>query len=192
VRGNCGAESIRQSGRLDYLENPRGMMLAVSLDMAGVTRFEDLDAWKLSVELRDLVYRLIESGRVLRDPEFRSQIRDSASSPPRNISEGWGRFNPKENAQYCRIAKASLDETKNHLLHGRTERYFDEENFNKAMKLARRARGATVGLIRYLESCKGRLPWDHPRPPRGIQKPEPLKPEPESPEPEPPEHEPGT
>ena len=145
------------------------MMLAMSLDMAGVTRFEDLDAWKLSVELRDLVYRLTESGKVLRDPAFRSQIRDSASSPPRNISEGWGRFNPKENAQYCRTAKASLDETKNHLRHGHTEKYFDEGDFNEAMTLARRARGATVGLIRYLESCKGRLPWDPPRTPRHTQ-----------------------
>jgi hypothetical protein len=66
------------------------MMLAMPLGMAGVMRFEDLDAWKLAVELRDLVYRLTDSGKVLRDTDFRSQIRDSASSPPRNISEGVG------------------------------------------------------------------------------------------------------
>jgi four helix bundle protein len=139
-----------------------GMMMATSYDVAGVRRFEDLDAWKLAVQLRDLVYKLTASGKVLRDPRFRDQIRDSASSGPRNISEGFGRFNPKENAQYCRIAKASIDETKNHLLHGRTEQYFDEVNTLAGVRLARRARGATIGLIRYLESCKGRLPWDQP------------------------------
>jgi hypothetical protein len=56
--------------------------------------------------------------------------------------------------------------------HGHTQNYFEEGNFNKAMTLARRARGATVGLIRYLESCKGRLPWDQPRTPRAILNPE--------------------
>ena len=148
----------------------------------GVTRFEDLDAWKLSTELRDLVYQMTESGRVLDDRRFRDQIRDAASGAPRNIAEGFGRFNPREFEQYTRWAKASLMETQNHLLHGKTEKYFSQADFEKAHRLSKRAVGATKGLNRYLRSCKGKLPWEN----QENQKPgepEPKEPEPAEPEP---------
>jgi four helix bundle protein len=151
--------------------------------MAGVTSFEELDAWKLSVELRDLVYTLIEKGRVLRDPNFCEQIRNSASSAPSNIAEGWGRFKPRQHASYLLVAKASLEETKNHLLHGRKNSYFSMDEFNQATKLARRALGATVRLHQYLESCKGRLPWEDP--PKRTPKPRDAKTPPEGPVPNP-------
>lgn len=128
--------------------------------MNGVKRFEDFDAWKLSVELRDLVYRMTDTGRVLGDDRFRNQIRDSAASAPRNISEGFGRFEPKDFANYTRFAKASLMETQNHLQHGRTANYFSTADYERAWRLSKRALGATKGLHRYLRSCRGRPPWD--------------------------------
>ena len=136
------------------------MDVALIRAMAGVTRFEDLDAWKLSVELQDLVYRLTETGGALKDQRYRDQIRDSVSGPPRNISEGFGRFLPNEFANYLRFAKASHMETQNHLRHGLKQKYFSEADFQQAMRLSKRALGATKGLQRYLRSCKGRLPWD--------------------------------
>ena len=63
--------------------------------MRGVKRFEDLDIWQLSVELRDEINRLTDAGPVAKDFAFRNQIRDSASSAPRNIAEGVGRFRPR-------------------------------------------------------------------------------------------------
>jgi hypothetical protein len=36
-------------------------------------------------------------------------------SAPRNIAEGFGRYDPREFARYLRIARASLMETRNHL-----------------------------------------------------------------------------
>ena len=130
--------------------------------MAGVTSFEELNAWKLSVELRDLVHALLASGKVRGDPTFCAQIRKSTSSAPANIAEGWGRFRPRQHAHHARIAKASLDETKNHLLQGRKQAYFSEEDFAKAIRWNHRALGATVRLLQYLDSCKGRLPWEDP------------------------------
>lgn len=62
--------------------------------MAGVSRFEDLHAPKRAVDLRDEVLRLTETGPVLRDRGFRSQIRDAARSAPRNLSEGFDKFAP--------------------------------------------------------------------------------------------------
>jgi four helix bundle protein len=123
--------------------------------VAGVKSFEDLDAWKLSVDLRDRVLELTESGRAGRDVRFCEQIRDSASSAPRNIAEGFGAFMPREFARFVRIARKSLMETKNHLLDTRGRRYWSEEQAAKLLVLCNRALGATTALLRYLDSRKG-------------------------------------
>ena len=81
--------------------------------MARARRFEDLIVWQLSVRIRDRVDVLVDSGPASRDFKFRDQIRDSAASAPRNISEGFLRFNPPEFAYFMSVAKSSLGETQN-------------------------------------------------------------------------------
>src|SRR5215831_21419495 len=73
-------------------------------------RYEDLVCWQLADELEKLVIALTETGPVTRDFKFRDQIRDSSSSATRNMAEGFGRFRPREHANFLRIAKASLME----------------------------------------------------------------------------------
>ncbi len=170
--------------------------------MGGVERFEDLDAWKLATELSAAVHQMTETGKAARDFKFRNQIRDSAASAPRNIAEGWGRYYPNENAPYVRIAKASIDETQNHLLAGKERRYFTIEDFDKAWNLSKRARGATLRYLQYLESCEGNIPGQPPRKPKSKggrpKKPgtetsqNPKEPEPKEPEPGTGNLEPGT
>jgi four helix bundle protein len=128
--------------------------------MAGVRRFEDLHAWKLATQVEDAVYELTRSGPVMADREFRNQIRNSGSSAPSNIAEGWGRLNPKDFANFLRIARGSLNETKNHLLKGRRLNYFSESDFDRVHILTCRALGATSALRRYLLACGGKLPWE--------------------------------
>jgi four helix bundle protein len=123
--------------------------------MRGVKRFEDLDIWQLSVELRDEINRLTEAGPVARDFTFLDQIRDSAASPPRNIAEGFGRFRPRSFASFLRIARGSLEEVRNHLLDGQTRKYFTEEDTKRLLVLQKRALAGTTKLIQYLESVKG-------------------------------------
>ncbi len=86
--------------------------------MSVAKRYEDLHVWRLSVDLRDRVIELTSTGRAASDFAFRDQIRDSARSAPRNIAEGFGRFNPRPFAQYLRIARGSLQETRSHLQDG--------------------------------------------------------------------------
>jgi len=61
--------------------------------------FTDLDCWKLATDLKLGVYALIKSGDAARDFEFRNQIRNAAASAPRNIAEGFGRYQPREMSQ---------------------------------------------------------------------------------------------
>jgi four helix bundle protein len=130
--------------------------------MTAVKNFEDLDAYQLSRELRDAIFNLTESGPSAQNLKFRDQIRRSSSSPPANIAEGFGRFKPREFGHFTRIARASLLETRNHIEDARKKKYFSEKDCAKLFELQVRATKAATGLLRYLDSCKGKAPtgWD--------------------------------
>ena len=118
--------------------------------MSGVRRFEDLVVWQLAVRIRDRVDALVESGPAARDFKFRDQIRDSGASAPRNVAEGFLRFNPAEFAYFMNVARSSLAETQNHLLHGKERKYFNETDFKDLWRLTCRALKAANRLHAYL------------------------------------------
>lgn len=120
----------------------------------GARSFTELDCWKLANELKLGVYELLRSGDAARDMEFRNQIRNAAASAPRNIAEGFGRYQPKEFSQYLRIANGSLMETSNHVMDGVDRGYFRRDDANRLLTLARRASAATTRLIRYLATAR--------------------------------------
>jgi four helix bundle protein len=99
------------------------------------------------------------TGRVTTDFKFRNQIRNSARSAPSNIAEGFKRFDPPEFAHLLKIALGSLAETQDHLLHGRDEKYFPDDQFTEAWRLSCRALKAGHRLHEYLRNCpkKGNL-----------------------------------
>ena len=124
--------------------------------MASVTRYQDLDCYKLAVEIRSEVLRLTGREAVRRDFKFVSQIRDSARGGPRNISEGFSRFNPHEILQFLSYAKASIDETRNHMVDGQESGYFTVEQTDKVIVLIRRVLAAIRKWMQYLESPSAR------------------------------------
>jgi hypothetical protein len=67
--------------------------------MAGVRRYQDLDCWKLSNELKRRIYDFTAKAPASLDFKYCEQIRDSARSAPRNIAEGFGRFRDGEFAR---------------------------------------------------------------------------------------------
>jgi hypothetical protein len=69
--------------------------------------FTELIAWQLARELKLSVYQLVKHPKMARDFRFIDQITDAAASGPRNIAEGFGRFNRKEFAHFLKIAIAS-------------------------------------------------------------------------------------
>jgi len=79
--------------------------------MAGARSHKDLICWQRAYELKLLVYELLRTGTVTRDLRFRDQLRESASSAPRLIAEGFGRYYPGEFSRYLRLANGELKET---------------------------------------------------------------------------------
>ena len=57
--------------------------------MAGITRFEEIDAWKASRQLTNMVYALGNQTGFNRDFGLRDQIRRAAVSVMSNIAEGF-------------------------------------------------------------------------------------------------------
>ena len=135
---------------------------ARSSTMAGVRKFEDLSAWQLASSLAVAVFRLTERGDASGDRAYQEQIRRAADSAPANIAEGFGRFRPREFAQFLRIARASLLETRSHILSGQSKGYFSDADAGELLRIQDRATGATTKLVRYLDACKGQPPagWD--------------------------------
>lgn len=116
--------------------------------------FREMVAWQLAFELSERVNQLLQSGPAVRDFKFRDQLADSARSAPRNIAEGFGRFNPTEIAQFIDYARASLDETENHLRDGVASSYFPAETVGPMILILVRCRKALASWHSYLREVR--------------------------------------
>src|SRR5687768_6753116 len=105
----------------------------------GAKRFEDLVAWQLARALKQNVYVLCERPGCRTDWKFRSQLRESVAGPPAHIAEGFGRRRPRDFSRFLTMARASLDEARNHLIDGIDRGYWQEADLKEAHALMRRA-----------------------------------------------------
>jgi four helix bundle protein len=137
----------------DSSSRRRGHSFARPRCMAGARRFTELAAWQRVHELQLLCEELLKNPRVQRDFKFRDQLSDAASSGPRNIAEGFGRFRPRENAQYVRVAKGSANEVLTLFMEAQTKGYIGSEEFPRFETAANRAIGTVVRYVKYLETC---------------------------------------
>jgi four helix bundle protein len=118
-----------------------------------IRRTEDLIVWQLASELERRVFAFTATPPVDHNGDFCRQIRKSASSAPRNIAEGFGRFWPAEFAHKLRIARGELRETHDHLGLAIDQKYIDVHDYAVMFRLADRAIGASTRLLRYLDSA---------------------------------------
>jgi len=75
--------------------------------MAAARSHKELICWQRAYELKLQVYELLRRGTVTQDFDFSDQLKESASSAPRLIAEGFGRYYPAEFSKYLRLAKRS-------------------------------------------------------------------------------------
>jgi four helix bundle protein len=115
--------------------------------MRKINDFRMLVAWQLAEELADLVDAMIASEPASRNRGFCDQIQKSSAKAGPQIAEGFARFRPKESAHYYRIARASLAETRSHLIRGFRRNYWPEDVFRKAMAVSQSAFNTTGGLL---------------------------------------------
>jgi four helix bundle protein len=156
-RATCWAGPGRALGNFDEVldgtaqrfafRGARGTPHACAERMA-VRDFRDLLCWQLSYELKCEVFAFTAKGAASRDFKYRDQIRDSAAAAPRDISEGFGRFRPREFARFLEFARASLMETETSLIDGRDRGYLTPELGSRLLNLAAAALRVTTSLMR--------------------------------------------
>jgi four helix bundle protein len=122
----------------------------------GAKTYRDLDAWRLGDQIRQRVIAVTASTPALKDFKFCNQIRDSASSVPANVAEGFARRSPRDFARFLSIAKGSLSETQDRILDGVDRRYIAEQDAIELMRLTARCDRVITSLRRYLWSCDKR------------------------------------
>ena len=84
-----------------------------------INGFEDLIVWQKAHKLMLGVYKL--TALLPLDEKYNriTQLKRAASSVSANIAEGFGRYHFQENIQFCRQARGSLEEVKNHIIAAR-------------------------------------------------------------------------
>jgi four helix bundle protein len=89
--------------------------------------FTDLEVYKECRQLRISISSLTKNEFPI-DEKYKltDQIIRSSRSITANIAEGYGRYYFKENIQFCRISRASLTETLEHLITAFDEKYISE------------------------------------------------------------------
>jgi four helix bundle protein len=70
-------------------------------------RFEQLDIWKESIEISDVLFDYAEKADAKKFYRFAEQLRAAGMSISNNIAEGSGSFSDKEFASFLNVARRS-------------------------------------------------------------------------------------
>jgi four helix bundle protein len=76
-------------------------------------RFEQLDIWKESIVISDILFDYAEKADVKKFFKFAEQLRAATMSISNNIAEGSGSFSDKEFASFLNISRRSVFECAN-------------------------------------------------------------------------------
>ena len=118
-----------------------------------IKRFEDIDAWKESRKLVNLVYDAINaSERFQKDYRLVNQIQGAAVSSMSNIAEGFSRKSNKEFIQFLFISKSSSAEVQSQLYVALDQKYISKELFEQIYNQAEKVSKLDSGFIKYLKS----------------------------------------
>jgi four helix bundle protein len=120
--------------------------------MAGITRFEEIEAWKTARQLTNTVYELSNQAGFNRDFGLRDQIRRASVSVMSNIAEGFESRTDVQFINFLGMAKASAGEARAQLYVALDQRYIAEEQFKKSYALAESCARQISKFIAYLES----------------------------------------
>ena len=108
----------------------------------GVNRFTELRAWQACENYKKAVYQLCEEPPLADDWKRRDQLEGSVRGPGAHVAEGFGRFNPPDNARFvvmARASRASLNELAEIALQ-ETTGWLEYLQSPEALRNARRAR----------------------------------------------------
>jgi four helix bundle protein len=120
--------------------------------MATVSRFEELEIWKLAREQALVIFEMTRNGQFSTDFELRKQINAAAGSVMDNIAEGFERFSNKEFTQFLIIAKGSNGEVRSQLYRANDRNYISKEDLLNRLEFSELIGRKIKSFLDYLSS----------------------------------------
>ncbi len=118
--------------------------------MAVISKFEELECWKMARILCQLIYKTTDSGSFAKDFSLKDQIIRASGSVMDNIAEGFERGGNREFIQFLFISKASCAEVKSQIYRAMDRGHIDKSGFDEIYTLAEEVSKLIQGLIAYL------------------------------------------
>ncbi len=119
-----------------------------------IEKFEDLDCWKKSRELANLVYDLTDQRSFGKDFQLRDQMRDAAGSIMHNIAEGFEAGSDAEFVRFLKISRRSASEVQSELYLALDRKYITANQLQTAYNKGTEVKRLINGLIAYLRRDK--------------------------------------
>ena len=120
--------------------------------MATITKFTDLEIWRLGNELQNRIFIEILKEPLSKDFALKDQMNRSCGSVPDNIAEGFGRGGRLEFIQFLAISRASATELQSQIIRCYDRLYFTKEIFDELFELADKTGKKIGAFIKYLNS----------------------------------------
>jgi four helix bundle protein len=111
-----------------------------------ISRFRELRAWQLGMDLTERVYLLTNSFPKSEIYGLTSQIRRCAVSVPSNLAEGHGRTSGKEFLQFIAIAYGSVCELETQILISHRLKYIEDTDLETISTLLNETSKTIRGL----------------------------------------------
>jgi four helix bundle protein len=126
--------------------------------MATINKYEDLEVWKLSMDLCLEVYNATNQEQFSKDFGLKDQIRRCSVSIPSNIAEGFERDSTNQFLYFLTIAKGSAGELRTQLIIASRLNYIESTQFellvNKCIETEKQLGGFKNYLIKIKNSKK--------------------------------------
>lgn len=119
-----------------------------------ITRFEDLEIWKISLSVTKIIYDYSANSKFSKDFGLRDQIRRAVVSISSNIVEGYEKRSNNEFRRFLLISKGSTSEVRNQLHIALAVGYINQNEFDKVDKILLELASKIGALVNYLEKSK--------------------------------------
>ncbi len=120
-----------------------------------IQSFVDLEVYKECRQFRKSVSELVKNHFPVEEKyKLTDQILRSSLGVTACIAEGYGRFYYRENIQYCRISRGSLQETLEHLITAFDENYISSDTLKDMKTQIDTCLKLMNGYIRYLRKVQ--------------------------------------
>ena len=117
-----------------------------------ISRFEDIESWKLARELAMRVYQVSSDGAFSKDFSLRDQINRASGSIMDNIAEGFDGGSNAEFARFLSYAQRSCTEVQSQLYRALDRHYLDQPQFDELYAMTTQTRSKIGAFIKYLKS----------------------------------------